>query len=152
MSLLLRNLKDSYVVVVRRASDAAARSLVRARLEVQGDKNVPWGLRSRCLKGEADSMGYIEDICDQLTEIESRIVEQLDAIPPTQRIEVSYEEFCENPQAFLALIETRIPGIQLRKSLIEAELRPFQRSSSTALTPQEEQRVESCLKNQTATQ
>ncbi len=152
MRLLSENLADIFFVVVRRDLTASARSLIRSRLDIQGDRNTPWGLRSRQLKGNDDPLGYVDDVCDQLYEIESRIQRETSGIDSKQMIEVTYEKFCDDPKSVLQQLRQTVPGLQLRESLIADELQPFRRSLGKELSPAEEQRLSQSLKMSKPTQ
>lgn len=144
LSLLSEVLPEARMVVVRRNPVYVAQSLIKARADVQGDKSVGWGLHSSdaC---NSDPLGYVDDVCDQILLIEKELDEQLALIPQDKIVEVTYEGFCEDPQAALQFIGRSIPGVSLKQDLIDTELRTFTASSGCSLTAAERDRLLSRL-------
>ncbi|MCA9034979.1 MAG: sulfotransferase [Planctomycetaceae bacterium] len=128
-------------IVIRRNPVLVAQSLIKAREQVQGDKNVGWGLKAHENAASEDRLAYVDDVCDQIVQIEQELDEQLSRIPSDRVVEVTYEGFCENPIAALREIVSQIPQVRLREDLIEAELKPFRVSSVISLTSDEHRRV-----------
>lgn len=145
LDLLCRVIPQSSFVVVRRNPLLVAQSLINARLQVQGDKSVGWGLHSQSSKTTADPLAYVDDVCDQVLQIEEELDEQLKSIPPNRIVEFTYEGFCEEPEATLRWIVSRIPGVSLKEELIQSELRPFAASAALTLSESEKQRLLSRL-------
>lgn len=74
-----------------------AQSLVLSRRNVQGSNEVGWGLLSKDSDNKADPLGYIDDICSQVQEVNRIIAEGRKKIDPEKYIRVSFEGFCNNP-------------------------------------------------------
>lgn len=139
IDLLAKTLPTTRFLVVRRDPTAIVRSLIRAREQVQGDRRAPWGLLS-----SADSdheLGYVDDVCHQVTQIEQRLDEQLQAIASSRIIEGRYEDFCHNPEALLNCMIERIPDLRIASGVqIPAG---FKCSTGRPLSDAEEERIRS---------
>ena len=151
LDLLSKVLPQASFVVVRRNPLLVAQSLINAREQVQGDKAVGWGLHSQSSDTTQDPLRYVDDVCDQILEIERQLDDQLQDIPAGRLIEVTYEGFCENPADTLRWISGRIPGVDLRESLMATELKPFEASARVTLTAAEQQRLMGRLQERRAT-
>ncbi|MDA1232056.1 MAG: sulfotransferase [Planctomycetota bacterium] len=145
MDLLSRALPQARIVVIRRNPLLVAQSLINARMQVQGDKSVGWGLHSQSSNMTEDPLAYVDDVCLQVLQIEAELDEQLKHISADRIIELTYEGFCEAPDATLRCIAARIPGVQLNEDLIQTELRPFAASAKFTLSPAEKKRLLSRL-------
>ncbi len=141
MHLLSRAIPQATIVVVRRNPLLVAQSLINARIEVQGDKSVGWGLHSQSSDTTIDPLAYVDDVCDQVLQIEAKLDEQLKDIPDDRIVEFTYEGFCEAPHETLRWIASRIPGVDLNEELITAELRPFAASTEMTLSTAEKERL-----------
>lgn len=147
LDLLSRAIPQASVVVVRRNPLLVAQSLIKAREQVQGDKAVGWGLHSHSSNTVADSLSYVDDVCDQILEIEKQLDDQLQHVPAKRIVEVTYEGFCEDPGSSLRWIAKQIPGLQLKESLIANELKSFEASARITLSEAEQQRLLSRLQS-----
>lgn len=141
LDLLSRVLPQARFIVVRRNPLLVAQSLIRAREQVQGDRAVGWGLHSQSSDMAADPLRYVDDVCDQILEIERQLDEQLEHIAADRIVEITYEGFCEAPDATLRRISRECPGVALREKLMELELKPFEASATVTLTAAEQQRL-----------
>ncbi|HQX52525.1 MAG TPA: sulfotransferase [Planctomycetaceae bacterium] len=147
LNLLCRAIPQSSFVVVRRNPLLVAQSLINARLQVQGDKSVGWGLHSQSSDTAADPLAYVDDVCDQVLQIEAELDDQLRHVPENRIVEITYEGFCETPEDTLRWIVSRIPGVQLREDLIQSELSPFAASAKLTLSEPEKERLLSRLRS-----
>ena len=147
MDLLCRAIPQATIVVVRRNPLLVAQSLINARMQVQGDKSVGWGLHSQSSDTTADPLAYVDNVCDQVLQIEAELDEQLQDIPGDRIVEFTYEGFCEAPEATLRWIASRIPGVQLNDDLIASELHPFAASTVMTLSTAENERLLSRLRD-----
>ena len=145
LDLLSRAIPQSSFVVVRRNPVLVAQSLINARLQVQGDKSVGWGLHSHASNGTTDPLAYVDDVCDQVLQIEADLDKRLEHIPASRIVDFTYEGFCEAPDATLRWIVSRIPGVQLKEDLIQSELHPFAASTKLTLSEPEKNRLLSRL-------
>lgn len=142
---LSRALPAASFIVVRRNPLLVAQSLITAREQVQGDKHVGWGLLAHEQSDAADPLAYVDDVAQQVLQIEEELNQQLQNIPAGRIVELTYEGFCENPQAALRELVRAVPGLRLKESLVEQELRPFQISATLTLTPAEQTRLRQAL-------
>lgn len=140
--LLASTLADVRLLVVRRNPLFVAQSLIHARESVQGDKHVGWGLASRERHSAAGPLGYIDDVCEQLVDIETRLVGQLDSVERDRVIECSYEDFCTDPRQILDMVCAAVPQIRLRTDRVAGGLRPFEISQTLRLGSAERRRIE----------
>lgn len=144
---LAEYLPKAYFVVVRRNPEFVVQSLIRAREEVQGCKNAGWGLKSESATESADPLAYVEAVCRQVQSIDRDLDRQLNGVDPQRVFEMTYENFCKNPQSLIRSIVDTIPGLQLNTSLPLTELAPFQISQNVVLTPEEQARLQHCLQD-----
>jgi len=114
VSLLAQHLPNAYFVFVSRDPTAIARSLIRARQTVQGDKKIGWGLQSQEVHANDGPFGYVRDVCEQVKCIQQKMNDEVAKIDPNRLIETSYEEFCQSPQRCLNQLIERIPGLKMR--------------------------------------
>jgi hypothetical protein len=141
IALLSRALPTAKFVVVRRDPLYVAQSLLHARKTVQGDKRTGWGLQSRSVHAPHNPLGYVDDVCDQIKEIEMQLQSQLNQID-TKRIHlVQYEDFCGDPAGFLKNLQTVVPELQLRDDVIRDQLKPFVISKSQPASSEELERL-----------
>ena len=139
IDLLAKELPSARFLIVRRNPAAIVRSLIRAREQVQGDRRAPWGLLS---SAENDhQLGYVDDVCHQVTQIEKRLDEQLRAIATSKIIEVTYEDFCHNPKALLDRMVERIPNLRIASGVQMPAC--FKCSTGRPLSDAEEERIRS---------
>ncbi len=141
VSLLARALPRARFIVVRRNPFRVAQSLVQARQQVQGDKRFGWGLRASERSESGDPLGYIDDVCRQVLQIDEQLDEQLRQVSRQRVIEITYEGFCADPAGALRAISGSVDGVSLETSLMSAELRPFRVSTGVPLTDAERDRL-----------
>jgi hypothetical protein len=145
LDLLSRVLPQARFIVVRRNPLLVAQSLITARQQVQGDKSVGWGLHSHSADTPSDPLQYVDDVCDQIIEIERQLDEQLRHIEADRITEITYEGFCEAPQAALRTIIRDCAGVTLREELMDAELTTFEVSARVTMSDAEQERLQSRL-------
>lgn len=138
---LSRALPQAVFIVVRRNPLLVAQSLINARAQVQGDKSVGWGLHATDQAAGQDPLAYVDDVCDQILQIERELDQQLENIPDSRIIEITYEGFCEAPAATLAAVAAAVPGLSLNQQLIQHELKPFKASAGMSLSQPEQTRL-----------
>jgi hypothetical protein len=100
LALLAAALPNARFLVVRRDPLETLQSLLVARRVVQGDASHAWGLRSRDASG-GDALAPVRAVCDQLVEIEERMRADLATIDDARSLEVTYAQFCTNPDAVI---------------------------------------------------
>lgn len=141
--MLAKHLPLSYFVAVRRDPVCVARSLIKAREVVQGDKTVGWGLQCQEQHANEDPLGYVHDVCDQVQKNEQSLADQLSKIDPQRVIGITYESFCTDPDGYIRQIANRIPGLTVRPKARTFGRGNFQQSSSQRLTEPEEEIIQS---------
>ena len=139
IELLAAALPNSYWVLVTRNPFFVAQSLIQARANVQGSKQVGWGLRSRT-SDSADPLGYVDDVCDQILAINRRLDQARSAVGPQRLLEVNYEDFCRSPTDYVEQIIRRLPPVTKRFPAAE-NLAPFAVSETIKLDGPEAARV-----------
>lgn len=142
-AMLAKHLPSSYFVAVRRDPVCVARSLIKAREVVQGDKTVGWGLQCQEQHANEDPLGYVHDVCDQVEKNEQRLADQLSKIDPQRVIEITYESFCTDPNGCIRQIANRIPALSLRLEARTFGPGDFHQSTSQRLTEPEEEIIRS---------
>ena len=145
-SLCVRQLSEvfptaHFIVITRNHADVA-RSLVRSREFVQGSKHKPWGLLSHS-NHKDDELGYIEDICDQLSQIRDQMSAGLVAVDPLKVTRVRYEDFCGEPLKSVNSVASRT-GVSICNEGIQA-LSSIRKPNTMLLSIEEEQRLSECL-------
>ena len=128
IGFLAEHLPAAFFVVVNRNPIEIARSLIRARAEIQGNKKARWGLQSQETHSD-EEFGYVRDVCEQIIRINAAIHEQVSAIDPHRVAHVDYHSLCENPMGVIAEIEGLAPT--LRRSAEAGELPPSLTSSES---------------------
>lgn len=141
--MLAKHLPSSYFVAVRRDPVCVARSLIKARAVVQGDKTVGWGLQCQEQHANEDPLGYVHDVCDQVLKNEQSLTDQLLKLDPQRVIEITYESFCTDPDGCIRQIADRIPQLSVRPEARTFGPGDFQQSSSQRLTEPEEEIIRS---------
>lgn len=143
MQLLAETLPAARFVIIRRDPIFVAQSLIKARAQVQGSKDRPWGLASTEDHSVAhEPLGYVNDVCDQLIKIKNRLQQQQAGVDPARYVEITYESFCKNPQDELLRIDERIGPMQLDRKLMADELVPFVASTNLQLLKEEQEQIE----------
>ncbi|MEZ6130320.1 MAG: sulfotransferase [Planctomycetaceae bacterium] len=142
---LAEYLPNARFVVVRRNPVFVAQSLIQAREVVQGDKSVGWGLRSRSADETQDPLAYVDEVCRQVTAIDTDMDQQLATVDSNRVVEITYETFCEDPKWTIRKIVSAFDGLELAPSMSLEELTAFQISKKNLLTPEEQSRMLQCL-------
>jgi hypothetical protein len=135
---LSETLPNAYFVVVQRDPAAIARSLIRARKAIQGDKRIGWGLLCQETHSEAKSFGYVRDVCEQIQNINAQIAEQTATVDRNRLIETTYEEFCTDPSQCISRLIEQIPQLSRRGGEDVSEPELFKPSSICPLSLDEE--------------
>lgn len=144
MALLAEHLPTAYFIVVNRDPMEIARSLIRARETVQGDKATGWGLQSQEMHASKSSLGYVDDVCEQIMAINTNIGQQLSRMDRSRVIEFDYHEFCTSPQSHMNQVLELVP--QLDRSAFGLTYDPtLTPSLSATLSSAEEARIRELL-------
>jgi len=142
---LAEHLPQAKFVLVRRNPVFVVNSLIRARDEVQGSKQVGWGLKSGGISEQDDPLAYVDDVCRQVMEIDRDIDLQLQTVASNRVMEITYEGFCEAPQSSIKKIVAAWDGLDLNPGRTLEKLPAFQTSQKLTLTADEHARVLQCL-------
>lgn len=145
-TLCIRQLSEvfptAHFVVINRDTSDTARSLVRARQFVQGSKHRAWGLLSHSTHKD-DELGYIDDVCDQISEIRDQMNAGISAIDPDRVTKVSYEDLCREPVRIVNLVGSR-SGVSVYEEGFNV-LRTITKPGTQLLSEKEERRLSECL-------
>lgn len=126
LPVLDQTIPTAHFVVLQREPSDIARSLIRAREFVQGDKHGPWGLASQADHAE-DPLGYVDDVCEQIENINLRLADGTAAIEASRLSRFTYEELCADPQQVIETIGFR-SGVELRSGPLDfGDLKPASR-------------------------
>ncbi len=125
--------KASFVILRRDAGDVA-RSLVRAREFVQGDRKRAWGLLSQETVGSEKPMQHIDDVCDQIANIDCRLADGLNSLDPSRVVEMHFEDVCDDPVAAIRAISalSQIPLRENHEQVADSVRTPTRRLLSDA--------------------
>jgi hypothetical protein len=110
-----------------------AQSLLRARSDIHGGEDVPYGL-SGPAGSASNSTDVIEDVCRQALYHERLAQEQRDRIGPRRFWIVQYETFCQDPSALVEAVAVKILGRQ--PPAPGDRLPPFAVSNTVRIDPQ----------------
>ncbi len=139
MELLSSVFDNVYFVEIQRRPLYVAQSLLIARRNVQGSRNVGWGLGSTPASDAPDSP--LESVVQQVFRVQAEISAQKQRIRADRYIEVPYEQFCANPTLIVREIYARIWRTELGNAKLARELKPFQSANKTRLPDDEFRRL-----------
>jgi hypothetical protein len=109
-----------------------AQSQLRARLDIHGRADVPYGLAATADSG-ADPVDVIEDVCRQILYHEQLARDQQKRIGAERFWIIPYEEFCHNPSQLVEKVAVRVLGQPHRPSM---PLPPFTTSNAVRIAPE----------------
>ena len=98
-------LESAYFICMNRDPVYLAQSLLRARQEIHGDLNTPYGVDEADFSVTGD---FIEDVCRQVRFHNRKIQEQLRIIGAERFWVVPYELFCSNPEELVRRVSEEI--------------------------------------------
>jgi hypothetical protein len=125
-------LENSHFICVTRDPVYLAQSLLRARIDLQGDANIGlWADNPG--KAKTAKTDYIEDICRQVVFHEEKAKEQQNIIGSARFWIVSYEEFCKAPHELLKQISEKILHQPFDTQAITNDLKAFNHSNKIRL-------------------
>lgn len=133
-----------YYVVIKRDPVYVVQSLIQSRETVQGDKRVGWGLGANesfdPLLVENDPYFYVDEICEQVFAVNNELSDELEQVDPSRYIQVSYEDFCQNPSAIVQEVSQRVFGKYLAENSVKG-LDPFKNTNRQKLEDEEFERI-----------
>jgi len=146
IALLADALPTAQFVVVRRNPKHVAQSLLLARERIQGHKAHKWSVRSTDQDPSAGPMGYVDSVCGQIFEIETRVRAALGTLASDRYLEVRYEQFCEKPATTIQTVAGRASVIPIKMSgSLEGRALTGRSSSWRDLTSEELERIDRLL-------
>lgn len=141
ISSLAAALTSATFVVLRRDESDIARSLIRARGFIQGDRSSPWGLASRDSANLDDPLHYVDDVMDQILAINQRLDREVALVDAGRITELTYRQLCEDPVGSVRTI-CALSGIPMRSNFDPAAIR-VRPASRRLLSEFEERRIAS---------
>jgi hypothetical protein len=129
-------LESSYFICVKRDPPYHAQSLLKARREIHGDLNVPYGLHNpRAFREQGKLSDYVIDVCTQVAFHERMMREKQAIIGRARFWIIDYEEFCEKPEMFVQKVSKNILRQTLDMDKLRARLKPFPNANRVELEP-----------------
>ena len=133
---------QAYFICMTRDPLYLAQSQLKARLDIHGRDDIPYGLSQAAANGAA-SADVVEDICRQVLFHEQIVREQQARVGAERFWIVQYEAFCQNPSALVdrvaaeVLGQPRPPGTPL--------IPPLTVSQSVRIGPERLRQIETTL-------
>jgi hypothetical protein len=144
--LVAESLDNSYFICITREPVYLAQSLLKARMEIHGDLNVPYGLQNSVKSVKTGStLDPISDVCEQVLFHEQAIREQQRIIGDERFWIVSYEEFCENPTDLVKRVSEEILHQSLQSEKIDLVLKPFQNANHVKIETETFRKIQKTL-------
>lgn len=128
-------------VEIRRDPVYVVQSLILSRLEVQGSKEIAWGLASKDSDTSEDPYKYVDDICDQVYAVEQELNEARKHVAPEHYLKVTYEDFCAQPQVVLDSVSQMVFGQGVDPASLEG-LKPFKNTNRQRVEDEEFARIQ----------
>lgn len=144
VKLFTETFPNMYFVEIRRDPVYVTQSLIQSREAVQGSKYVAWGLGSQDSDPSQNPLGYVDDICAQVHQVEQELDEGKGLVDPDKYIQVRYETFCENPQSVVQAVSKQIWGNELPESELTG-LEPFKATNRQKISDEEFERIQACV-------
>jgi hypothetical protein len=131
-SLVAEVLEQAVFICMTREPLFLAQSLLRARLDIHGVEDLPYGLTGPA-DSTTDSTDAVEDVCRQALYHERLAREQRDRIGPQRFWIVQYETFCQDPSALVEAVAVKVLGRQPPPA--GTRLSPFPVSNTIRIDP-----------------
>jgi hypothetical protein len=123
--------ENAYFICLTREPAYLAQSLLKARTEIHGNVNVPYGLQSPRIDGrENRSEDFIQDVCEQVLFHEKMIMEQQQRIGTQRFWIVSYENFCSHPAQLVMRVAEEILQKPIDEEKLKQNLGPFKNANT----------------------
>jgi len=142
---LNKTLANVYFIEIYRNPIFVIQSLIKSRLEIQGNKRAGWGLMNVSTERAKDPLGYIDDIAKQVYTVEMELKEARKEVNPNNYFRISYEKFCKDPKAAVLQITKKFSGIDLSDYEL-SNLEPFESTNTQRVTNDEFERINQCVK------
>lgn len=135
-----------FFVEIYRNPVFVAQSIILSRRTVQGTDKIGWGLLSTDSEESDDPLAYIDDICKQVHQVNQVIAKNREKIDPKRYFRIAFEEFCENPGAFVQIV-----GLEALNQRVDSKglvgLQFSKTSNGQRLNDAEFQRIEAFFLN-----
>lgn len=105
--LVAEALPTARFVLVQRARIPLVMSLLKARREIHGSEDIPYGLMPPAFRSSRDP---VEDVCRQVLFHEDAGRQQLARLGHERMLFVQFEEICRNPRGFVERVGTEFLG------------------------------------------
>jgi hypothetical protein len=109
-ALVAEVFQHAFFICMTRDPRFLAQSQLRARLEIHGRGDVPYGLTLESAEASGSSPAVIEDVCRQILYHQQLAREQLERIGPERFWIVEYETFCRNPSGLVEAVANKVLG------------------------------------------
>ena len=139
-ALVAEVLDRAFFICMTREPLFLAQAQLRARLDIHGADDVPYGLDG---VRDGRSTDVVEDICHQVLFHHQVAQEQQNRLGPERFWIVRYEEFCRNPSALVDAVAIKVLG-QPRPPEA-APIPPFTVSNSVRIDPERLRQIEATL-------
>jgi len=125
-SLIADALENAHFIYIKRDPLYLAQSLLKARIEIQGDVHVPYGIHSPTWTNKnVGDLDFVQDVCEQVL-FHEEITKKQQRKVGYQRFWVeSYEEFCDSPERLVVRVAAKILGQPIEVEALRKELKPF---------------------------
>lgn len=140
--LVAEELGNAYFLCLTRNRQPLAESLYRARCDIHGSPDVPYGLTDPEL-AQPTRDDPIESVCKQVLYFERIQQSQLERIGNERFWLVRYEQFCEQPEVLLQRVATEMLGID--PAAVKPVTRQFQPSNKQRVSSEISAQIRECL-------
>ncbi len=137
--------ENAYFICMTRDPFYLAQALLEARIEIQGDIHVQYGVDNPD-KTEFAQTNFVASVCDQVMYHERKNQEQQQLVGADRFWIVPYEDFCEAPAAFVTQIYQKILHQPVDTAALEASLPPFKVFNRVKLEPELLDEIEHTLR------
>jgi hypothetical protein len=141
-SLVADVFERAFFICMNRDPRYLAQSQLRARLDIHGRSDVPYGLALQP-DPESASRAVVEDICRQVLYHQQLAREQQERIGPERFWIVDYEAFCRNPSVLVEAVANKVLGQPCPDDA--RQLSPFTISNSVRIDPAQFHEIETTL-------
>lgn len=146
IDLLASVFERVFFIIVQRDPVYVAQSLLIAREKIQGSQEVGWGLGSNSNQSASSSLSPLEDVCQQVAKIYQDIAEQKKRLTAGSYLDVSYEDFCQQPDVYIQQIYQTIWNKELDWAVIN-QIQPFTNSNQVRLPQEQFNQLQTLIKH-----
>lgn len=105
--VIAENLNNSYFICLRRDTDFLAQSLIRARLEINGDIRQSYGVVDTSVDADTTS-DPVDEVLQQISYLNLLAEKQQQKLGHERFWIIDYEDFCANPGTLIDRVEAEI--------------------------------------------